>query len=340
MSHYMAEVRMAAYDAEGKPCIYVWNTGNELRAARCALGCMGIILSVRFRCIRRYEVAETLAPCATLDEVLAKESEFPLQQFYLLPHRWTYLAQLRTAMDCLQRRRWSALLYRAYWFLWIDIGLHIVLKLLVSVLKRPAFVRFFYQHLLLKLIPTNRTVVDRDHRMLVMEHELFRHLEIEIFVPARHLRKAADFVREILAAFDSKSVVITEETTSQLKSIGLDRELEKLRGTFTHHYPVTFRRVLADDTLISMSSGKDEPYYAISFITYDLQRDSFFALASFLARTMTRLFAARLHWGKHYPLRGEEIDGTYPDLPEFRRICKQVDPNAVFRNAFTERLNL
>ena len=70
LSHYMDEIRVAAYDADtGKARIYVWNEGAELRAARCALGRMGVVLSVRFRAVPKYDVAETITPSATLDEV-------------------------------------------------------------------------------------------------------------------------------------------------------------------------------------------------------------------------------------------------------------------------------
>ncbi len=285
LSHYVDELRVAAYDASGKACIYTWNEGDALRAARCALGCMGLILAVRLRCVRRFDVAETVVPCATLDEVLAAERDFPLQQFYLLPHRWTYFAQRRQVAPSFRpRRTWSARLYRAYWYLGIDLGLHLVIKLLVSILKSPALIRFFYRHVLSKFILTNCTVTDHSNRMLIMEHELFQHLEIELFVPARHLRAAAAFVREVVAVFAGTAT-------------GADEELRQWRGSFTHHYAITFRRVLPDDTLISMASGREEPYYAISFITYSWPREPFCALALFLARSMTRLYAARLHWG-------------------------------------------
>jgi FAD/FMN-containing dehydrogenase len=55
LSHYMEGLRVAAYDPDtGQARIYDWKDGPELRAARCALGCMGIILSVKFRCVPKY----------------------------------------------------------------------------------------------------------------------------------------------------------------------------------------------------------------------------------------------------------------------------------------------
>jgi L-gulonolactone oxidase len=87
-----------------------------------------------------------------------------------------------------------------------------------------------------------------------------------------------------------------------------------------------------------MASGAEEPYYAISFITYARPYDRFTELASFLARSMTSLFQARLHWGKYFPLGNADIDSAYPHLSQFRELCSQVDPQGVFRNDFAERV--
>ena len=338
LSHYVVEVRMAAFDESGKACIHVWNGGDELRAARCALGCMGIILSVRIRCVLKYAVAETIVPCATLEDVLAGEEEHPMQQFYLVPHLWSYFAQRRKVSgEFSPNRTLGAGLYRAWWYLWIDLGLHLVIKLLASLLRSPAGVRFFYRHVLSKLILKNVTVIDRAERMLVMEHELFKHLEIEIFVPAEQVRAASAFVQASLEVFDGASAEPPSKIAAALRDIGLLDELLQRRGSFTHHYAITFRRVLPDDALISMTSGA-RTWYAISFITYVEPRDDFYAMASFLSRAMVTLFEARLHWGKYFPLTGVDIEKAYPRLPDFRAICRRVDPHGVFRNDFVNRV--
>jgi FAD/FMN-containing dehydrogenase len=338
LSHTIDEMRVAAYDPDiGKARIYTWTSGPELQAARCALGCMGIILSVRFRCVPKYDVAETIVPCATLDEALASENDFPLQQFYFVPHLWSYFVQRRVVTpEYRPRRSLGAKLYRAWWYANIDIGLHVVIKLLASVLKSPALIRFFYRRMLSRLILKNRTVVDHSEQMLVMEHELFKHLEIEIFVATRNIRPATMFVQEVLQVFAGTGDAL--QFGAELEGIGMCAELLQKRGSFTHHYAVTFRRVLPDDTLISMTAGAEEPWYALSFITYAEPRHSFFAMASFLARSMTKLFQARLHWGKYFPLGSADIEGLYPRLPEFRALCRQVDPHGVFRNEFAERV--
>src|SRR5262245_25396428 len=259
MSHYMEEIRTAAFDAEtGRARIYVWNSGDELRAARCSLGSLGVILSVHFRCVPPYLSAETVERCVGIDQILEREDEYPLQQFYLLPHLWAwYVQRRRTSSDL--RRSWYAGLYRLYWFLGIDVALHLIIKFMVSFMKSARLVRFYYRHILPPAIMKNVTIVDLSDKTLVMEHELFRHLEIEIFVARRHLRRAAAFIQDILAVFDSTAGELSSETREELQRIGMEQALEDLRGTYTQHYAVTFRRVLPDDTLISMTAGADEP---------------------------------------------------------------------------------
>ncbi len=338
LSHYAEEIRIAAYDREsGKARIYIINEGRELLAARCAIGCMGIVLSVRFRCVPAYNITEVMVPCATLDDALSSESDFPLQQFYLVPHLWSYFTQRRRVSSA-RTRSWFAPLYRAWWFIGIDIGLHLIIKLLVSLPKCSSWVRFFYRRLLSKLIVKNIEVVDSSERTLVMEHELFRHLEMEIFVPSKHLRKAEEFIQMTLQIFDGTEALPSDAVATELRSIGMYEELMSRRSSFTHHYPIAFRRVLPDDALISMSSGGSEDYYAISFITYVEPRDSFYALATFLAKSMNRLFQARLHWGKWFPLGAQDVERVYPGLSEFREVCKRFDPHGVFRNEFIERV--
>jgi hypothetical protein len=339
LSHYMEEIRAAAYDPDtGKARIYVWNDVAELRAARCALGCMGIVLSVRFRAVPKYDVVETIVPCATLDEVLAGEGESPLQQFILVPHLWSYFVQRRAAVPASPCRSWSARLYRLYWFWCLNVGFHLLIKLLASVVGSPALIRWFFRRVLPLLAITNRPVVDRSDRILVMRHELFGHLGTEIFVPAAQLRPAVDFVRHVVAAFDDPAAEIPDPVASALNRIGMEERLRQRRGTFTLHYPIGIRRVLEDDTLLSMSSGSGEASYALSFITYAEPREPFLEMASFLAESMSTLFGARLHWGKYYPLGGGQTERLYPGLEEFRCLCRKCDPRGVFRNDFLERV--
>ncbi len=345
LSHYIDELRVAAYDADtGRARVYEWTDGTELRAARCGLGCMGIILSVKFQCVPKYYVAETVVRRETLEEVLAQEKEFPLQQFILVPYLWSYFVYQRRAT--MTRApwwgRWRTYLHRVYHLIGLDILFHMTVKALVVVVSHswagPGLVRWYYQKVFPHLILQNQTVVDDSENALTLKHHYFKHLEIELFVPARHIREATDLARHATSVFAAASETVPDRVASELRTIDMLETLMRHKGSYTHHYPIFFRRVLPDDTLISMTSGSNEPYYTISLFTYLTPRTQFYQFAGFLARSLTQLYDARLHWGKYYSLTHDQIERLYPRLEEFRQTCQKTDPNGVFRNEYTERV--
>jgi L-gulono-1,4-lactone dehydrogenase len=323
LSYYVTAVRLAAFDpASGEPIVRAISTGTELQAARCALGCLGVILSVQVAVRRQYFVEEHLREYQSLDEVLAAEEEFPRQQFYLIPWRWTWLAQHRREVP--GPRSLLAPLYRAYWFTFIDLGLHLVLLVLVRLLRSPALVRVFYRWLVMLTVIRGWRVVDRSQDQLIMEHELFRHVEIELFVTRSRLAEALEFVRTTICAFGGDAAGTLDESTVA-------------RGSYTHHYAICIRKVLPDEALVSMSSGHDESSYAISLISYARPSDraGFSRFAEYLTREMVERFSARPHWGKVCPITSADADLLYPRLAEFREVCCRVDPRGLFRNDWT-----
>src|SRR3954447_3021094 len=114
MSNFIDEIRLATFDASGVPVIRTISGGDELRAARCSLGSMGVIVSVGFWPRPAYRVEEHFRQYEDLGGVLAKENEYPLQQFFLVPWWWKYLAQHRRETAA-PRSVWATL-YRLYVF--------------------------------------------------------------------------------------------------------------------------------------------------------------------------------------------------------------------------------
>lgn len=334
LSHYVESVRVARYDATtGKAIIDELDSGDTLRAARCALGCLGVIVSVTMRCRERYRIEEHLRDHPTLESVLASESQFPLQQFFLNPWSWTYLAQHRREVD--QPRSKLASLYRLYWFLTIDLGLHL---LILAPLRLCGFrtLRFLLRHVVPKSAIRNWKVTDDSAAMLVMEHELFRHIEMELFVTRDHLSDALDYVQKVLT--------VTGRASTEMPDLGLDpidqERLAALHGQYGHHYPICVRRVLPDDAMISMTSDRDQDSYAISLISYAKpeKRQTFMQAMEFLASTMSRRYGARPHWGKFCPLPERELVALYPQFKAFRNLCDSFDLPGAFRNAWIKRL--
>lgn len=334
LSHYVEAIRVARYDAAtGAAVIDVLDSGDDIRAARCSLGCMGIIVSVTMRCREQYMIEEHLRDHATLESVLAAEAEYPLQQFFFNPWSWTYLAQHRR--EVAGPRSSLAGLYRLYWFLTIDLGLHLLILAPLR-LRLYRILRFLLRHVVPRSVIRGWKVTDDSAAVLVMEHELFRHIEMELFVTRQHLPAALECIQKVLTVAGRASTEIPDLQFDATEKV----QLEALRGQYGHHYPICVRRVLADDAMISMTSDRDQDSYAISLISYakPAERQGFMQTMEFLATTMSRRFGARPHWGKYCPLPGETLVALYPQFAQFRAICDRADSAGVFRNHWMKQL--
>ncbi len=314
MSHYVESMRIACYGKDGTARIRAVDSGRALRAARCSVGAMGVILEVTLPCVPQYYVRERSVWRGDLDAVLAGEGKAPLQQFYLMPHAWTWLVHERSVAQE-NRRAGGAALYRVYWLAVIDVLLHLCVKFSASLMRSRRLVHLLYRRILPAFIFPRWRVTDRSDRQLLMRHDLFRHLEMEAFVAREHLAAAVDLVVEALRRADE-------------------------RGSYVHHYPICIRRVLPDDTLISMASChgiEEQDWYAISLITLTEPREPFQRVAAFLAERMSSLLGARLHWGKWFPPGGAGVERGYPGLGTFEATCREFDPRGVFHNRFLRR---
>jgi 2,4-dienoyl-CoA reductase-like NADH-dependent reductase (Old Yellow Enzyme family) len=349
LSDHAVAITVAAYD-ESAPRIYSFTRGDELRAARCAVGCMGIILDVTLPCVKKFYVAEAVRQTASLDDVLASEPDFPLLEFGLLPYRWSYIAYQRVVV---QRREMTLLkrpiawAYRAYKTIVIDWLAHASLKWFVVPLSQTRFgglplLRFTMQRIMpfiVALWPIHH-VVDRNTKTLTRHHDLFQHVEMEVFVPRASIKVAIEFIREMTSFFAGEAKSISEKFEDYVPY-----DYESYRGYYAHHYVLYVRRVLPDDTLISMTARNDRSgtdYYGIGFFSFhEPSRERFKKYAECIATGLNRMCRARVHWGKYFPLTYDHMRDVYPELDTFASICKTVDPNRSFRNSFTGKvLNL
>ncbi len=339
LSNYIDAVRIATYDREtGRAILKRVDSGNELLAARCSLGAMGVIVSVEFRCRERYRIEEHWSYQRTLDEVLASEHQYPLQQFFLVPWKWTYFVQKRR--ESTQSRAPLAPLYKVYRFVCLDVMMHLLILAGVRVLRSDRVVRWMFRSLLPRFVIRNWRVIDDSSELLVMEHELFRHIETELFVPRRHLAEAIEWLRDTLAYAAGGDTDPSPGLQRAAEQAELKSHLSGLSGQYCHHYPICIRRVLRDEALISMASGGEEDWYAVSLISYTApaRREGFRRTASFLVSLLGRRLGVRPHWGKWCPDSHQEIAQLYPRLREFRDLCWRDDPQGVFSNAGLRKL--
>lgn len=344
LSHYVVSVRLAHYDsATGKATVTEISSGDALRAARCSLGCLGVILNVKMLCRPCYNVEEAWCEYELLADVIAAEREYPLQQFVLVPWRWTYMSQHRRETDGPKSR--TSWLYHWYRYLTIDILMLLVVLLVVRVLRINAIIRLMFLRVIPAFVIRDWHVVSPSSRQLVMENELFRHIELELFVQKSNLESAMSFVRQTLCVADGNDNAIDESFRERVVHSGLEKELHEISGTYCHHFPICVRKVLQDDTLISMASpaGREskaespEAWYAITFTSFSgsSDQDAFEKLGRFLTRAMASLFAARPHWGKLGYLQPDKHRALYPQFDIFQQCCETYDPDGHFQNDWT-----
>lgn len=336
LSHFITAVEIAHLDKRtGEPTLTKIDSGVELEAARCAIGLLGIATSITLRCRPKYNIQEHAAAHADLSTVLKHEADYPLQQFYLMPWSWVYFGHHRVETE--QQRSAFAALYRWYCYLVIDIGLHVAMFVLAKLLKQAWAIRFFFKRVLPLTIVRQWTVVDDSHAMLTMEHELFRHIEIEVFVQRSNLQAATDFLMDTVNWCSGALMKDQAGMQSSIGRLGWQNEFDDLRGCYVHHYPICYRRVLCDDALLSMSAASDqstEDWYAISFISYQWpsDRNGFFQFANFIGMAVAKLFNGRCHWGKYNPLDKLANRQLYPRVQEFREVGSRFDSRGTFQN--------
>ncbi|MEZ6105060.1 MAG: hypothetical protein R3B96_02855 [Pirellulaceae bacterium] len=122
LSHYLTSIRLAHFDPEsGKAVIREISDGPELRSSSLFPGGMGIVLNLTIEIRSSYNVEFQLHEVKTLDDALESESDWPLQQCYFLPWRWTYVVHQHIVNNSTDKRRETFSVVP--WFLTFDIGL-------------------------------------------------------------------------------------------------------------------------------------------------------------------------------------------------------------------------
>lgn len=341
LSHFVQGVRVAAYDpATGDPKIFEYTSGDKLKAARCGLGSMGIITQIDIQTRPKYLVEETVVQHKSLDDVLALYADKPLTQFTMTPYRWDYTAFERKPVEdrplsCAEKIKNKV--FGLFNKVGVDVLFHLGVK--GSLLLGTPCMKKFMQlspHLLVKNV--ERT--DESTRILTLNHHYFRHEEMELFVPESKLKAAVGVLRAATEVFAGEDVQMDPQAEQQLRALGMYDELQQHRGSYAQHYPYFFRKVLPEDTLISMGASTKEPMFSCSVFTYNKpeDRENYYQFCAFLAKALNKLSDARLHWGKHFPLAEKEIAPLYPELEKFKALSRETDPNGVFRNDYTARV--
>lgn len=339
LSHFVTAVRMIVFDAAGRPEVRNVTRDDELYAARCGLGCVGVILSVEFETVPKYWVAETVSTFQTVEQILGAYAEHPLSAIAFWPHENWLLVQRRRIVE---RPRgpfvWlKSRFFRLFTLVFVDLLFALFVLASVRIGRRAIkLVQRFGPRALIK----NSVRIDDAEHVLTMRQDIFAHEEMEIFVPESDLPRALRFAHAAVEFFAGDSEEFPDEFKQAIETSWLPQMLCNWCGSHVLNYPIYCRRILPDDTLVSMTAAATEPWFSISFFTYEAagKRGAYYDFCFFVARTLKQLAPARLHWGKHVPLRFPETVENHPRFDEFRRICVDNDPNGALRNAYTAQV--
>ena len=335
LSSFVRSVKLACYDASGNPIIKTVHGGDELLAVRASLGCLGVILELTIDLVPRFWMDECMKAHDSLDRAclgdrLASAAVPGLSVRLALvrlpsptsaragrtrtpaPALGPGLRRDRRRVGDAHARQGSARSRQAVWS-----------KHRYGVLEQalPPLM------LSMPVSGSSETILTLHTR----HHHVYRHVEMELFVPKPHLMAAAAFLQEAIPFFAGSTTAVSATLIGDLTRAGVLDEFAALQNQCAHHYLIFFRRVLGEDTFLAMNEGRER--YSISLFTFEPERrrKPYYAVCRLLARAFARLYSARPHWGKYNPLTAGEIAPLYPKLARFREISARTIRMACFR---------
>jgi hypothetical protein len=170
-------------------------------------------------------------------------------------------------------------------------------------------------------------------RVLTLHHYWFRHVEMEVAVPEASLPQAVAIVAHLVAVCAGVADAdFSHGVQAELRGVGLGPALDRTSGSYVHHYPVSFRSLRAEDTLLSVTSGSTTTWYTIGLFSYcrlvDLHR--FRGFCDLVATALSLKCGGRCHWGKLQPSAGAPAMPMHPGVAPFDDFRRSVDPDGSF----------
>ena len=94
-------------------------------------------------------------------------------------------------------------------------------------------------------------------------------------------------------------------------------------------FPLEFRYVKADDTMIGMFSGQDGCSISVHQFADNPAWQDYFELIE----PVFKKFGGRPHWGKWHSRNDADFSGLYPNWNQFKAIRREIDPRGRMLNA-------
>jgi FAD-linked oxidoreductase len=272
--------------------------GEDLLAARVAIGALGIVTEVTLQTVPAFTLRGVDAPAPLaevlegLDERVAGHRHF---EFFVFPHADSALTRTNDVVDEPPRPR-SKL--RAYVD---DVLLGNAAFQLACVIGRTFPRAIPSLNRLVTRFSGATTRVDRSDRIFASPRKV-RFTEMEYALPRP---VAADAVRAIKATAERYAV----------------------------NFPIEVRCVAPDDALLSPAHERETVYVAVHMFK-GMEWEPYFRAVEAIADE----HGGRPHWGKRHFQTGATLAARYPAWERFAAVRERMDPGGVFSNAYTDRV--
>ena len=272
--------------------------GEDLLAARVAVGALGIVTEVTLQTVPAFTLrgVDATAPLAeVLDGLDGRVAEHRHFEFFVFPHADSALTRTNDIVDDAPRPR-------PQWRAWVDdVLLGNGAFQLACVIGR-AFPRAIpsLNRLVTRLSGTS-TRVDRSDRIFASPR-MVRFTEMEYALPRA---AAADAVRAVKATAERYAI----------------------------NFPIEVRFVAPDDALLSPAYRRESVYVAVHAFK-GMEWEPYFRAVEAIADE----YGGRPHWGKRHFQTAGTLAPRYPEWERFATVRARMDPNGVFSNAYTDRV--
>ena len=271
-----------------------------LRAARVAIGAVGVVYAVTIRTVPSYTLDRLDSPkplaqtLESLDELNAATDHF---EFYVFPGTEVALCRESRRTDEPANPRHPALVYAQEVMLenWVGGLFALAARHLPS--QAPRLARIASRG-----VGRSRKV-DHWHKVFASERRI-KFTEMEYGLPRENAREAIERVLEAAS-----------------------------RPEHAVAFPIEVRFVAPDDSHLSPSHERDTCYIAVH---QDRKMDwePYFREVEAIARS----YGGRPHWGKRHFQTAETLAPLYPRWDDFQKARARLDPNGTFTNAYTDRV--
>lgn len=276
------------------------DTPKKLRAARVAIGSLGVITAVTLKTVPAFNLHRIDQPMP-LDEMLANFDEMAAEnthfEFFLFPYTRKALTirRNRTSRPAAPRGRLESYLSDVVLENGIgDIALRWSGRVPASI---PKLARF-------SGVAMNQAErVDVSHRVFA-NYRTIRFNEMEYALPREAGPEAVSRVLDLIE--------------SQRFPMGM---------------PIECRVVAPDDALLSPAHGRPSTYIAVHQHRSMEWRPYFEAIEEIFDS-----YGGRPHWGKHNSQTATDLEPRYPEWEKFQQVRRKFDPDRVFTNEYVRKV--